>query len=41
MSTKKTNTHRYWRNLSALDMAVIKQLTGGDGQEVDDEGRAE
>ena len=31
MSTKKTNTRRYWRNLSALDMAVIKQLTGGDG----------
>ena len=31
MNTKKTNTRRYWRNLSALDMAVIKQLTGGDG----------
>ena len=31
MSTKKTNTRRYWRNLSALDMAVINQLTGGDG----------
>ena len=31
MSTKKTNTRRYWRNLSALDMAAIKQLTGGDG----------
>ena len=31
MSTKNTNTRRYWRNLSALDMAVIKQLTGGDG----------
>ena len=46
MSTKNTNTRRYWRNLSALDMAVIQQLTGGDGMarnlsdsqcEIDDE----
>ena len=31
MSTKNTNARRFRRNLSALDMAVIKQLTGGDG----------
>lgn len=34
MSTNTTNTttmRRFWRNLSDLDMAVIKQLTGGDG----------
>ena len=31
MSTKKTNTRRFRRNLSALDLAVIEQLTGGDG----------
>ena len=30
-TTTKPTMRRYWRNLSALDMAVIKQLTGGDG----------
>ena len=30
-TTTKPTMRRYWLNLSALDMAVIKQLTGGDG----------